>query len=132
MHEADQVLNPRETGGLDGYAFHYQVIGRWSCLGAFSISATAHAGGHGITPQEKKLIPGAKAEGSVTLINPLFSDRTSKRIGAAFKKKYGLGDGFKVNMLRKGTGATVAQVRQEIKAGKFTVGRHSRECATIL
>ena len=71
--------------------------------------------------RKKKLIPGAKAEGSVTLINPLFSDRTSKRIAAAFKKKYGLGDGFKVNFLRKGTGATVAQVRQEIKAGKFTV-----------
>ncbi len=101
--------------------FTTKSLGVAVVLGAFSISATAHAGGHGITPQEKKLIPGAKAEGSVTLINPLFSDRTSKRIGAAFKKKYGLGDGFKVNMLRKGTGATVAQVRQEIKAGKFTV-----------
>ena len=77
--------------------------------------------GHHITPQEKKLIAGAKKEGSVTLINPLISDRTSKRLQKAFREYYGLGDGFKYNNLRKGTGATAAQVRQEIKAGKFTV-----------
>ena len=98
-----------------------KLFGAGTALAVLSLSAAAYAGGHAITPQEKKLISGAKAEGSVTLINPLFSDRTSKRIGAAFKKRYGLGDGFKVNMLRKGTGATVAQVRQELKAGKFTV-----------
>lgn len=74
-----------------------------------------------LTPQEQALIPAAKAEGAVTIINPLFSDRTSQRMGAAFKKRYGLGDGFEFNNLRKGTGATVSQVRQEIKAGKFTV-----------
>ena len=77
--------------------------------------------GHHITPQEKKLIAGAKSEGSVTLITPVISDRTSKRLQKAFREYYGLGDGFKYNNLRKGTGSTVAQVRQEIKAGKFTV-----------
>lgn len=74
-----------------------------------------------LTAQEKSLIAGAKAEGAVTIIHPLFSDRTATRMAAAFKKRYGLGDGFKFNSLRKGTGSTVAQVRQEIKAGKFTV-----------
>lgn len=74
-----------------------------------------------LTAQEKKLIEAAKKEGSVTIIHPLFSDRTAQRMSAAFKKRYGLGDGFKLNSLRKGTGSTVAQVRQEIKAGKFTV-----------
>ena len=74
-----------------------------------------------LTAQEKGLIEAAKKEGSVTFIHPLFSDRTAQRMSAAFKKRYGLGDGFKFNSLRKGTGSTVAQVRQEIKAGKFTV-----------
>ena len=91
-----------------------------SCALLIGGASVAMAGSH-ITPQEKKLIAGAKSEGSVTLINPLLSDRTSKRLQKAFREYYGLGDGFKYNNLRKGTGATVSQVRQEIKAGKFTV-----------
>lgn len=85
------------------------------------LSAAAVANAADLTPQEKALIPGAKAEGEVTIIHPLFSDRTGQRMAAAFAKRYGLGDDFKFNSLRKGTGATVAQVRQEIQAGKFTV-----------
>ncbi len=74
-----------------------------------------------LTSQEQALTAAAKKEGAVLIINPLFSDRTSQRMGAAFAKRYGLGSDFKFNNLRKGTGATVSQVRQEIKAGKFTV-----------
>jgi iron(III) transport system substrate-binding protein len=77
-----------------------------------------------LSPQEKKLIPLAKQEGAVTIINPLFSDRTAKRMGEAFIERYGLGDDFQFNNIRKGTGATVATVRQEIKANKFTVDVH--------
>ena len=77
-----------------------------------------------LTPQEKALIPLAKKEGAVTIITGLFSDETAQRMAEAFKKRYGLGDDFKFNNLRKGTGATVAQVRQEIKAGRFTVDVH--------
>jgi len=77
-----------------------------------------------LTPQEQKLVAAAKKEGAVTIINPLFSDETAQRMAEAFKKRYGLGDDFKFNNLRKGTGATVAQVRQEIKAGRFTVDVH--------
>ena len=84
-------------------------------------AAVALAQAADLTPQEKALIEGAKKEGAVTILNPIFSDRTGQRLGAAFKKRYGLGDDFKFNNLRKGTGATVAQVRQEIQAGKFTV-----------
>ena len=91
-----------------------------SAIALLAAGSVAQAGGH-LNAQEKALIAGAKAEGAVTIINPLFSDRTSQRMGAAFKKRYGLGDDFKFASLRKGTGATVAQVRQEILAGKFTV-----------
>jgi len=89
---------------------------------AFVSAAALHAAD--LTPQEKALIPLAKKEGAVTIINPLFSDETATRMAEAFKKRYGLGDGFKFNNLRKGTGATVAQVRQEIQAGRFTVDVH--------
>lgn len=88
------------------------------------LAAASAAYAADLTPQEKALIEAAKKEGAVTIINPLFSDRTAQRMGAAFKKRYGLGDDFQFNNLRKGTGATVAQVRQEIKAGKFTVDVH--------
>ncbi|ETX04651.1 ABC transporter substrate-binding protein [Candidatus Entotheonella palauensis] len=87
---------------------------------ALALAATAAD----LSPQEQKLIPLAKEEGAVTLINPLFSDRTAKRLGAAFIKRYGLGDDFKFNNIRKGTGATVSTVRQEIKANKFTIDVH--------
>ncbi len=77
-----------------------------------------------LTAHEKELAAKAKKEGAVTIINPIFSDRTGRRLAAAFKKRYNLGDDFKFNNLRKGTGATVAQVRQEIRANKFTVDVH--------
>jgi iron(III) transport system substrate-binding protein len=93
-------------------------------LGALLAATAAFAQAADLTPQEKALIPLAKKEGAVTLINPLFSDRTAQNMAAAFKKRYGLGDDFKFNNLRKGTGATIAQVTQEIKAGKFTVDVH--------
>jgi iron(III) transport system substrate-binding protein len=74
-----------------------------------------------LTPQEQALVDAARQEGSVTLINPLFSDRTGQLLGEAFVKRYDLGPDFKFNNLRKGTGAVAAQVRQEIQAGTFTV-----------
>ncbi len=77
-----------------------------------------------ISPQEKKLARAAKKEGAVVIINPLFSNRTAKRMGPAFAKRYGRGSGFKFKNIRKGTGSTVATVRQEIKAGKFTIDVH--------
>ncbi len=74
-----------------------------------------------LTEQEKKLIEAAKAEGSVTVLNAQFSDLTAQRIQQNFVKRYNLGPDFRFNNVRKGTGQTVAQTRQEIQAGKFTV-----------
>lgn len=85
------------------------------------IAASASAYAADFTPQEKALIEAAKKEGSVVVLNPQFSDWTGQHLGEGFIKKYNLGSGFKFNNLRKGTGATVAQTRQEIQAGKHTV-----------
>lgn len=73
------------------------------------------------TPQEQKLIEGARKEGELTVLNPQFSDHTGIELGKGFIKRYNLGSDFKFHNLRKGTGATVAQTRQEIQAGKHTV-----------
>ena len=98
-----------------------------ACLAGTAFAATLFAAavtaGHAaeLTPQEKKLVPLAKKEGAVTIINAIFSDETAQRLGPAFIKRYDLGSGFQFNNLRKGTGQTVSQVRQEIQAGRFTV-----------
>lgn len=96
------------------------LAGTASALGLLTAATIAQADSH-LTPQEQALVAAAKEEGSVTIINPLFSDRTGQRLGEAFVERYDLGPDFQFNNLRKGTGATVSQVRQEIQAGKFTV-----------
>ncbi|MBI36902.1 MAG: hypothetical protein CL568_04880 [Alphaproteobacteria bacterium] len=85
------------------------------------LGATTMANAGGLNDVEKRLAPLAAKEGSVRIIHPLFSDRTARRVTKAFKKRYNLPDSFEFNSLRKGTGSTVAQTRQEIKAGKFTI-----------
>ncbi len=73
-----------------------------------------------ISPQEKKLIPLAKKEGAVTFLQTSFNNPTIRRMRAAFIKHYDLGSGFKLNSIQKGTGPTVSQARQEIRANKFS------------
>jgi len=91
-----------------------------SCAAVVLLAAATVAQAADLTPQEKALVEGAKKEGSVVILNPQFSDHTGQMLGAGFIKRYNLGPSFKFNNLRKGTGATVAQTRQEIQAGKHT------------
>ena len=97
------------------------ALGAWVMI---ALVTPQNASAEALTPQEQKLVDAAKQEGAVTIINPLFSDRTAKRMAEAFIKRYDLGPNFQFNNIRKGTGATVATVRQEIKANKFTVDVH--------
>ena len=76
------------------------ITGAASAVALLAVATLGHAAT--LTSQEQALIAGAKKEGAVTIINPLFSDRTSRRMGPAFIKRYGLGSGFKFNNLRKG------------------------------
>jgi iron(III) transport system substrate-binding protein len=67
-----------------------------------------------------KLIEAARQEGSVTVLNPLFSDHTARLFDTAFRSLYGLGDDFKLVNIRKGTGRVVATATQEMRANKLT------------
>jgi len=87
---------------------------------SIALSLAAVAGADDLTPQEKALIPLAKAEGGVITMSSLFQDKTARALEAAFRKRYGLGDDFKYTNIRKGTGPTVSTARQEIKAGRIT------------
>ena len=93
-------------------------------LGAVSAAAlliaTSFASAAELSPQEKKLADAARKEGAVTIINAQLADVTARDLAKAFIERYNLGPDFKFNNLRKGTGATVAQTRQEILAGKHT------------
>lgn len=60
------------------------AIGAVSAVALLGAATLANAAE--LNAQEKALIAAAKAEGAVTIINPLFSDRTSQRMSAAFKK----------------------------------------------
>jgi iron(III) transport system substrate-binding protein len=98
------------------------VAGLVMGLALAALLVTTNAGrAENLTPQEAKLVAAAKAEGAVIVLNPIFSDETGQHLGEGFTKRYNLGPDFKFTNLRKGTGATVAQVRQEIQAGKHTV-----------
>jgi iron(III) transport system substrate-binding protein len=106
---------------------YLRLCSTWIIAAAVAVSSigmVTAASGAMLSAGEEKLARAAKKEGAVVLINPLFSDRTAKRMGPAFAKFYGLGSGFKFHNIRKGTGSTVATVRQEIRAGKFTIDVH--------
>lgn len=95
------------------------VLGMSGGLMMLAVSLPAMAAANDLTPQEKKLIPLAKAEGEVITMSSLFQDKTARALEAAFRKRYGLPD-FKYKNIRKGTGPTVSTARQEIKAGHIT------------
>lgn len=87
-------------------------------LAVFAIMTVAQAAE--LNPTEKRLVAAAKAEGEVTILNAVIVEETAVKLAAAFVKRYDLGPNFKVNNVRKGTGQTAAQIRQEIQAGKMT------------
>jgi len=86
----------------------------------FALTLSAVTMADELTPQEKKLIPLAKAEGAVITMSSLFQDKTARALEEGFRKRYGLGPDFKYTNIRKGTGPTVSTARQEIKAGRIT------------
>ena len=86
----------------------------------FLSAAVLQAAAAEITPQERKLIPLAKKEGAVILLNTSITEFTANELGKAFVRHYGLGSDFKFHNLKKGTGAALSQVRQEFQANKST------------
>jgi iron(III) transport system substrate-binding protein len=124
-NNADRRLAPARSAGSDWLGIREEIMRQrgplLACAAGAALLATTIAQADDLTPQEQKLVAAARQEGSVVLLNALFSDRTGERLAEGFIKRYDLGPNFKLNNLRKGTGATVAQVRQEINARKFTV-----------
>lgn len=67
------------------------------------------------------LIDGAKREGSLTYWDVVIQPETNDALVAAFKKFYGLPNGFQVNYQLSATAALVTRVEQEISANRVTI-----------
>jgi iron(III) transport system substrate-binding protein len=67
-----------------------------------------------------QLIEGAKKEGQLNWIDVTVQQFNDARFHGAFKKKYGLPDGFVINHTFKATGDLITQVQQEVQADKVT------------
>jgi iron(III) transport system substrate-binding protein len=66
---------------------------------------------------DQALIDRAKKEGQIAIYT-VFTRRFLEPIGDLFKKKYNLGNNFKVAFTRKGTGATIQMIEAEHMSGK--------------
>lgn len=99
----------------------FRSLARAAAAALLAFAAPAAASAQDYTPQELKLIDAARAEGEVSILHPILGDYSAGLLAKGFIDFYKLGPNFKFNNLRKGSGQTVAQVRQEIQANKFTV-----------
>ncbi len=88
---------------------------------AFLVSSSIPSATAQFDERTTKLIEGAKKEGMVSYLTCLIRPPTNQRLAAAFKKKYNLGDDFKVQHAMKGTGAIAALMVEEFRSGRVTI-----------
>jgi iron(III) transport system substrate-binding protein len=91
---------------------------------AGSASAQEPPAFNGAPAEEKarltQLIDAAKKEGSLTYWDVVIQPETNDALTAAFRRYYGLPNGFQVNYQLLATSALVTRVEQEINAGRVT------------
>jgi len=68
-----------------------------------------------------RLIDGARSEGSLSYWDGVIQPATNDALTAAFRRHYGLPDGFQVHYQLLPTSTLVTRVEQEIGAGRVTV-----------
>ena len=69
----------------------------------------------------RKTIAAAAKEGDISYWDAVIQPATNNALAAAFRKHYGLPDGFKVSYSLSATGALVTRVDQEFGAGRVTI-----------
>jgi iron(III) transport system substrate-binding protein len=78
----------------------------------------------GVSAAEKErvtaLIEAAKKEGSISYVDAVIQPETNDALTAAFKKRYGLPDSFKVNYTLMSTLGLITKVDQELAAGRVS------------
>jgi iron(III) transport system substrate-binding protein len=79
----------------------------------------------GVSAEEKvrltELIDAAKKEGSLTYWDVVIQPETNDALTAAFRKLYGLPNGFQVHYQLSATASLVTRVEQEINADRITI-----------
>ena len=96
--------------------------GRWNIgqLAAIVCMAAVGTPAAAADAELSTLIEAAKKEGEVHYLDAVAQPKTNAAMERAFKKKYGLPEGFKFTHTLQGTGQVVASAQQEIKAGQHT------------
>src|SRR5260370_808500 len=79
----------------------------------------------GVSAEEKarlpQLVDAAKKEGSLTYWDVVIQPETNDALTAAFRKFYGLPNGFRINNQLSATAPLVTRVEQEINANRVTI-----------
>jgi len=68
-----------------------------------------------------KLIEGAKKEGALSYWDTIIQPETNDKLAAAFKKRYGLPNSFRVNYTLSVTTGLITRIEQEANASKVTI-----------
>ena len=69
----------------------------------------------------KEMIAAAIKEGQLTWIDSIVVPESAKAMEAAFKKEFGLPDGFKINHERLASGPIATRVTEEVRANRVTI-----------
>lgn len=73
------------------------------------------------SPAEKALVQQAMKEGQLSYWDAVIQPETNDALAAAFRKRYGLPAGFKVNYTLSNTSGLVTRVDQELQANRVTI-----------
>ena len=92
----------------------------WASVAVVALSVLGAGAARAADAELTQLIEAAKKEGEVHYLDAVAQPKTNAAMERAFKKKYGLPDGFKFTHTLQGTGQVVASAQQEIKAGQHT------------
>ncbi len=97
----------------------------FGCCAASAAAAQEPPALQGASAQEKArvaaLIDGAKKEGALTYWDVVIQPETNDALTAAFRKRYGLPNSFRVNYQLSATAGLVTRVEQEINADHVTI-----------
>src|SRR5262249_58523260 len=102
------------------------LLAAWAVIGLASASAAEEPPAlRGVSAEEKarltELIAAAKKEGSLTYWDVVIQPETNDALTAAFRKFYGLPNGFQVHYQLSATAPLVTRVEQEINADRITI-----------
>src|SRR5215475_12659183 len=129
-HLHNNACRTNILGGAMKYVLRAAVLAAAAVVGLAKSSGAQEApilppAFHGASGEEKarltELIAAAKKEGSLTYWDVVIQPETNDALAAAFRKFYGLPNGFQIHYQLSATAPLVTRVEQEINASRVTI-----------